>query len=172
LNLDSALPDLYVPTRINWRDFVRREFSAVCPVTSTVGDFAMSEEKNPQVFEGSVRKEETKGDFDTRLRRARSKEDAARWDGSAGSQDEAKGTAIRIGTELVVATAVGGVIGYLLDSWLGTKPWLLIVFLFLGNASGLWNVFRLTSNQGYAVGFDRDKRIETDETGHGGSEEE
>jgi len=45
------------------------------------------------------------------------------------------------------------VIGFLLDTWLNTKPWLTILFLFLGNAAGLLNIFRLTSNQNHTVGF-------------------
>ena len=66
--------------------------------------------------------------------------------------------AFRIGTEIVVAVAVGGAIGFVIDTWLDTKPWFLIVFLLLGNAAGLWNVFRITSNQGYAAGFESSKR--------------
>ena len=53
----------------------------------------------------------------------------------------------------MVAVFVGGMIGFLLDTWLNTKPWLTILFLFLGNAAGLLNIFRLTSNQNYTVGF-------------------
>ena len=33
-----------------------------------------------------------------------------------------------------------------------------ILFLFLGNAAGLLNIFRLTSNQNYTVGFLQKKR--------------
>lgn len=65
---------------------------------------------------------------------------------------------MRIGAELVVAVAVGGGIGFMLDRWLGTGPWLLIGFLLLGNAAGVWNVFRMTNNQGYAAGFRQNKR--------------
>ncbi|MDP7642483.1 MAG: AtpZ/AtpI family protein, partial [Alphaproteobacteria bacterium] len=34
-------------------------------------------------------------------------------------------------------------IGWFLDDWLDTRPWLLIVFLFLGIGAGLSNAFRL-----------------------------
>ena len=69
-------------------------------------------------------------DFDTRLRRARGiggkdGEGAASVDSQTG-----KGMAFRIGTEIVVAVAVGGAIGFVIDTWLDTKPWFLIVFLF------------------------------------------
>lgn len=38
--------------------------------------------------------------------------------------------------------AVGLAIGYLLDRWLKTDPWMLLVWLLLGVASGLLNLFR------------------------------
>ena len=52
------------------------------------------------------------------------------------------GNAFKLGTELVAAVAVGTIIGFILDSWFGTKPWLIIVFFFLGAAGGMLNVIR------------------------------
>ena len=52
------------------------------------------------------------------------------------------GSAFKLGTELVAAVAVGTIIGFILDSWFGTKPWLIIVFFFLGSAAGMLNVIR------------------------------
>lgn len=49
---------------------------------------------------------------------------------------------MRIGTELVAGLVVGGGIGYVLDRWLGTGPWLMIVFFFFGAAAGIRNVMR------------------------------
>jgi len=49
--------------------------------------------------------------------------------------------------------AAGAVIGWLLDRWLGTKPWLILVFFILGFAAGLLNVYRLMTGQGYAAGY-------------------
>jgi len=40
----------------------------------------------------------------------------------------------------------GGLIGYGLDSLLGTKPWLTLVMLFLGFAVGIRNVLRISRN--------------------------
>ena len=51
------------------------------------------------------------------------------------------GNAFKLGTELVAAVAVGTIIGFILDSWFGTKPWLIIIF-FLGAAAGMLNVIR------------------------------
>ena len=101
---------------------------------------------------------QSKEDFDTRLNRAQDNNDAQGRVGKPGSSQSGKGLAFRIGTELVVAVFVGGMIGFLLDTWLNTKPWLTILFLFLGNATGLLKIFRLTSNQNYTVGFLQKKR--------------
>jgi ATP synthase protein I len=52
---------------------------------------------------------------------------------------------LRVVAELVAGIVVGGGIGYLLDKWLSTTPFLLIAFLLLGTAGGFWNVIRATS---------------------------
>jgi ATP synthase protein I len=56
------------------------------------------------------------------------------------------GNAFKLGTELVAAVAVGTIIGFILDSWFDTKPWLIIIFFFLGAAAGMMNVIR-TANR-------------------------
>ena len=56
------------------------------------------------------------------------------------------GSAFKLGTELVSAVAVGTIIGFILDSWFDTKPWLIIIFFFLGAAAGMMNVIR-TANR-------------------------
>lgn len=58
------------------------------------------------------------------------------------------GLAMRIGTELVAAIAVGVGVGYVLDMWLGTKPWLMVLFFFLGSAAGMLNVYRVAKSIG------------------------
>ena len=52
------------------------------------------------------------------------------------------GNAFKLGTELVAAVGVGTIIGFILDSWFGTKPWLIIIFFFLGAAAGMLNVIK------------------------------
>ena len=52
------------------------------------------------------------------------------------------GSAFKLGTELVAAVAVGTIIGFILDNWFGTKPWLIIIFFFIGSAAGMLNVIR------------------------------
>ena len=53
------------------------------------------------------------------------------------------GAAFKLGTELVSAVLVGTIIGFILDTWFDTKPWLIIVFFFLGSAAGILNVIKV-----------------------------
>lgn len=54
------------------------------------------------------------------------------------------GTAYTMGLNMVSCTVVGAGMGYFLDDWLGTKPWLFIVLLFLGIIAGFLNLYRDT----------------------------
>ncbi len=47
-----------------------------------------------------------------------------------------------VGVALVAATAIGLAIGYGLDRWLGTAPWLTMVFTLFGIVAGFLNLFR------------------------------
>ena len=58
------------------------------------------------------------------------------------ARGEALGYAVRLGVELVAGVAVGGFIGWALDRWLATAPFLMVVFLALGAAAGILNVIR------------------------------
>ncbi len=53
------------------------------------------------------------------------------------------GIGLRVGIELVSALVVAVAIGYGLDRWFGTKPILTAVFVLLGGAAGVLNVWRL-----------------------------
>jgi ATP synthase protein I len=56
------------------------------------------------------------------------------------------GTAFKLSTELVSAVAVGTIIGFILDKTFGTKPWLILIFFFIGVTAGIINVFRSAKN--------------------------
>ena len=56
------------------------------------------------------------------------------------------GQAFKLSTELVAAVLVGTIIGFILDNWFDTKPWLIIVFFFLGSIAGIMNVIK-TANR-------------------------
>ena len=52
------------------------------------------------------------------------------------------GAAFKLSTELVSAVAVGTIIGFILDKTFGTKPWLILIFFFIGVIAGIVNVFK------------------------------
>jgi len=58
------------------------------------------------------------------------------------NESHAYGMAMRLVAELVSGLLVGLLIGWLLDKALGTKPWMLIIFIFLGLGAGIFNVMR------------------------------
>jgi ATP synthase protein I len=60
------------------------------------------------------------------------------------------GVGFRAGVEVVSALIVGVVLGLALDRWLGTWPWLFLVFFILGAAAGVLNVYRLLSPRSVA----------------------
>jgi len=94
-----------------------------------------------------------------RLERARRAQQSGRR-ASGGETDEssrnAMGLGFRIGLELVVAVFVGVAIGWACDRWLGTRPWGLLVFLFLGIGAGMTNVYRVVKGLGMTVGYKGD----------------
>ena len=84
-------------------------------------------------------------DFKTRLKIAKSKLKKD-FDTEEEKRGSYMGFAFKLGTDLVAAVAVGTIIGFILDSWFGTKPWLIIIFFFLGAIAGILNVIR-TANR-------------------------
>ena len=79
--------------------------------------------------------------FKTRLKIAKNKtaNDKKSEEGNKGSS---MGSAFKMSTELVSAVAVGTIIGFILDNWFGTKPWLILIFFFIGVIAGIMNVIR------------------------------
>lgn len=80
-------------------------------------------------------------DLEKRIEQARQSQ--ARPPEHDRSRGAALGTAVRLTAELVVGMIIGGGMGWLLDSWLGTRPWLLLLFFILGAAAGIKNVGRI-----------------------------
>jgi ATP synthase protein I len=80
-------------------------------------------------------------DFKTRLKIAKSKI-KKKLENDIENRGSFMGNAFKLGTELVAAVAVGTIIGFILDSWFDTKPWLIIIFFFLGAVAGILNVIR------------------------------
>jgi ATP synthase protein I len=87
--------------------------------------------------------------FEERLKAARSRQglDTPRPASGARSGDMGGmspwGIGLRVGIELVSALVVAVAIGYGLDYWFGTRPILTAVFVLLGGAAGILNVWRM-----------------------------
>ncbi|MSP82723.1 MAG: AtpZ/AtpI family protein [Alphaproteobacteria bacterium] len=71
--------------------------------------------------------------------------DRERGKGSGlAAEGKSYGLAIRLAIEMVSTLAVGVFLGWVLDRWLDSGPWLLIVGFFLGAAAGSLNVYRVS----------------------------
>jgi ATP synthase protein I len=85
--------------------------------------------------------------FERRLREARARQglDKPAGGSTGGLPPGPWGIGFRAGVEVVSALVVGIAIGYGLDRWLGTWPWLFLLFFVAGSAAGILNVYRLFS---------------------------
>ena len=79
--------------------------------------------------------------FKTRLKIAKNKVDK---DKSSEEKNKGSnmGSAFKMSTELVSAVVVGTIIGFILDKTFGTKPWLILIFFFVGVIAGIMNVIK------------------------------
>jgi ATP synthase protein I len=76
-----------------------------------------------------------------------------------GLDGNALAIGMRVGVEMVSALVVAVAIGWGLDYLLGTKPILLAVFVLLGGAAGVLNVWRVFApKHGTAAGVGRKDR--------------
>ncbi|MBE6452021.1 MAG: AtpZ/AtpI family protein [Alphaproteobacteria bacterium] len=85
--------------------------------------------------------------LEERIVALRSKEDKVRKDKPETELMRASKIGFRIGVEMFSGVIVGAAIGYLLDGLLATKPWLMIVFMFMGGGAGILNVYRLAKSE-------------------------
>ena len=79
--------------------------------------------------------------FKTRLKIAKHKA-KSRKSSKNGESSSGMGVAFKMSTELVSAVVVGTIIGFILDNWFGTKPWLILIFFFVGVIAGIMNVVK------------------------------
>ena len=80
-------------------------------------------------------------DLKTRLKIAKSKYKNKNQSNN-DNEKSSFGKAFQLSTELVSAVLVSTIIGFILDNWFDTKPWLIIIFFFIGVAAGIMNVIR------------------------------
>jgi ATP synthase protein I len=84
-------------------------------------------------------------DLEARIARARGQRQAAAEAGQTRQGDmSGMGRGFRLASEFVAAILVGAGLGWLIDSFLPTRPWATVVFLLLGFAAGVLNVVRAT----------------------------
>ena len=82
-------------------------------------------------------------DFKTRLKIAKDKLKNNSIITNNNQNSSFVGSAFKLGTELISAVLVGTIIGFILDTWFDTKPWLIILFFFLGSIAGILNVIKV-----------------------------
>ena len=92
-----------------------------------------------------ARLEKLSGALEAQRKASQLRRKASGGDQRSDTSSSAMALAMRAGSEFVAAIIVGGFIGWLLDALLGTKPWLMIAFFFLGVAAGVVNVIRAAS---------------------------
>lgn len=90
---------------------------------------------------------DTRDGFEERLRKARERQGLDRANTSRGTLPGSAAIGLRAGVEIVSALVVGVGIGWMLDWWLGTFPWIFLVFFLLGGAAGVLNVYRLFNSR-------------------------
>ena len=84
-------------------------------------------------------------EFETRLKSAKEKI-KRELEAKKGVETSNLGHAFKMSTELVASVAVGTIIGFILDKTFGTKPWLILIFFFIGVIAGITNVIRSAKN--------------------------
>jgi ATP synthase protein I len=62
--------------------------------------------------------------------------------GSMAESFRTIGALSTVGLSFVFAILIGFGCGYYLDTWLGTSPWLLLIFTVFGLVAGITNVYR------------------------------
>ena len=84
--------------------------------------------------------------LDERLRQAKSEEAVRNGAGrDTGDSDYRLGN--RVLAELIGGMAGGALIGWVLDRFLGTSPWLLLALLFMGIISAFRNIIRISNKR-------------------------
>ena len=100
--------------------------------------------KNDGMTEGDPRNLDK---LDAKLKAARDRIEG-RGEGSKKTSynDSLAGVGYRMSIELVVGICVGLGLGWLIDSRMGTKPWFMLILMFLGLVAGIFNVVRLSKD--------------------------
>ncbi len=67
-----------------------------------------------------------------------------------------------VGMALVSGVVIGGAMGYFLDNWLNTSPWLLFIFIVFGFIAGIKNAFYYMQKAGIKLESLKDDKKDKD----------
>ena len=84
--------------------------------------------------------------FKTRLKIAKDRSKSKLNKNISDKNSSNLGQAFKLSTELVSAVVIGTIIGFILDKSFGTKPWLILIFFFVGVIAGIMNVIKSAKN--------------------------
>lgn len=80
--------------------------------------------------------------LETRLEAARRRHRGGQRKPRRPADSRGMAAGFRVAIDLISGLALGVGIGIALDMWLGTSPWFLILFFFIGSGAALMNVMR------------------------------
>jgi len=86
--------------------------------------------------------------FDAKLKAARDRIEGREAPGSkkGATSDSLVAVGYRMSIELVVGICVGLGLGWLIDKQMGTKPWFMLILMFVGLAAAIFNVVRMSKD--------------------------
>jgi ATP synthase protein I len=70
-----------------------------------------------------------------------------------------------LGFEMALSVVIGLGIGYYLDKWLGTAPWLMILWMGFGFAAGVRSLYRAAVRSGKELEKEEEKEKERERPG-------
>lgn len=82
-------------------------------------------------------------DLESRIAKARAVEEA-RTGGGAPAPAKGYGQGSRVLAELIGVPAGGALLGWVLDRWFGTSPWLLLILLGLAVIAAGRNIYKIS----------------------------
>lgn len=86
-------------------------------------------------------------DLDVRIASARAADDARSSGADRRQPAKGYGQGARVLAELIGAPIGGGILGWVLDRWLGTTPWIMLVLLVLSVVVAFRNIYRISKER-------------------------
>ena len=111
------------------------------------GGFEVTNPDDKPAQDGTSPRQSETSELAERIRKAQEARAAANGSQQASRQGDMSTLArgLRIGAEFVAAILVGSGIGYLIDMFVGTSPWALLIMFMVGFAAGIVNVTRVVA---------------------------